>query len=258
MCSVVDNCKNCCCSPLCFLSDKNQSENTTILAHNSSRRQIKDYGVGLLAFLVDKADRKTLSPTYSPNQAINSDWKYAIATSVLVACLVVPQFSAWLDGQSIVQQFQAFASLGTMTTANLSNVVRVGNSWVGKDFKPGETERCADFVRFVLRDAGVKVGVTQHPVDVGLQPSNGEMMARSFFGDDIGTILKDPLLFQPGDLVGFTNTYGSFPPGAITHVGIYVGNGMMVDRSTASQPVRSRSIHSFPNSQVIAVRLRIN
>ena len=45
----------------------------------------------------------------------------------------------------------------------------------------------------------------------------------------------------------FVRTYGvgEFPPDAITHVGIYVGNGEMIDRPTSSEPVKRRSIDIF-------------
>ncbi|MEM9925644.1 MAG: NlpC/P60 family protein, partial [Cyanobacteria bacterium P01_D01_bin.50] len=127
-------------------------------------------------------------------------------------------------------------------------------AWVGKSYKPGQKERCADFVRFVLRQSNVRVGITRKPWDAGKQNHNGSLMARSFFGSDIGIILINPKQFQKGDLIGFTNTYGNFKKGAITHVGIYIGNGKVVDRSTMSAPVRIRNLSAFPNSQVIGVR----
>ncbi len=187
-----------------------------------------------------------------------SDWRYAIASLILVVLMVSP-VSGWLDSLAVVQQLQS--TVGTLSKKGASSEValRVLNrarAWVGRNFKPGETERCADFVRNILAEAQVEgVGVTNKPWDAGKQSNNGELMARSFFGSDIGKVMTDQNQFLPGDLIGLTNTYGSFPSGAITHVGIYVGNGEFIDRSTRSEPVRQRNIRrSFPNSRVIAVR----
>lgn len=191
-----------------------------------------------------------------------SGWKYAIPSLVLVVLMVSP-VSGWLDSVTFVQQLQSM--VGTLSKTNTSSssispvalrVINRARAWVGRDFKPGESERCADFVRNILAEAKVEgVGVTNRPWDAGKQPNNGELMARSFFGSDIGKVMTDQNQFLPGDLIGLTNTYGSFASGAITHVGIYVGNGQFIDRSTRSEPVRQRNIQrSFPNSRVIAVR----
>lgn len=187
-----------------------------------------------------------------------SDWRYAIASLVLVVLMVSP-VSGWLDSLTFIQQLQSRVGTLSNTGASSEVALRVLNrarAWVGRDFKPGESERCADFVRNILTEAKVEgVGVTNKPWDVGKQPNNGELMARSFFGSDIGKVMTDQNQLLPGDLIGLTNTYGSFPTGAITHVGIYTGNGEFIDRSTRSEPVRQRNIRrSFPNSRVIAVR----
>ena len=43
----------------------------------------------------------------------------------------------------------------------------------------------------------------------------------------------------------FKNTYGDWRDGVITHVGIYVGDNNMVDRSTSAHPVAQRSVFTF-------------
>lgn len=182
---------------------------------------------------------------------ISPNWKYAFLTLILASCISIKPISMWFDNQLLVEQFRQ--------TNTLNNSVgdRVANraiAWVGKSYKPREKERCADFVRFVLRQSNIRVGVTRKPWDEGKQFHNGSLMARSFFGTDIGIILANPNQFRKGDLIGFTNTYGNFKRGAITHVGIYIGNGKIVDRSTMSAPVRVRSLSTFRNSKIIAVR----
>lgn len=202
-------------------------------------RLLIDFSIG-----TNKSDADSIKPI-SPN------WKYAFLTLILASCICVKPISIWIDNQFLVQQFRQ------TNTPNNSIGNRVGRNaiaWVGKSYKPGERERCADFVRFVLRQSNVRMGITRKPWDAGKQNHNGSLMARSFFGNDIGIILTNPNQFRKGDLIGFTNTYGNFKRGAITHVGIYVGRGRIVDRSTMSAPVRIRSLSSFPNSQTIGVR----
>ena len=182
---------------------------------------------------------------------ISPNWKYAFLTLILASCISIKPISIWFDNQLLVEQFR---QTNTLNNSVGNRVADKAIAWVGKSYKPHEKERCADFVRFVLRQSNVRVGITRKPWDAGKQNHNGSLMARSFFGNDIGIILTNPNQFQKGDLIGFTNTYGNFKRGAITHVGIYIGNGKVVDRSTMSAPVRVRSLSSFPNSQIIGVR----
>jgi hypothetical protein len=115
----------------------------------------------------------------------------------------------------------------------------------GLHYKVGQSARCADYVDRVLRLAGwnTRDTITKQPID-NLRDT-GKYMANRFFGGDIGEIIKNPKDLRPGDLVAFRNTYGNWGKGAITHVGIYVGDGKIVDRGTASAPVLHRSIYTF-------------
>jgi hypothetical protein len=122
-------------------------------------------------------------------------------------------------------------------------VAKQALTWVGVDFKPTQTKRCADWVRTVLDQIKVPVGVSKK--------AYGPLMADSFFDPDLGQIILDKSQLQEGDLIMYENTYdggGSSPipgKGKITHVGIYVGNGMMVDRPTAARPVQHRPIDTY-------------
>ena len=182
---------------------------------------------------------------------ISPNWKYAFLTLILASCISIKPISIWFDNQLLVEQFR---QTNTLNNSVGNRVADKAIAWVAKSYKPGQKERCADFVRFVLRQSSVRVGVTRKPWDAGKQFHNGSLMARSFFGNDIGIILANPNQFRKGDLIGFTNTYGNFKRGAITHVGIYIGNGKIVDRSTMSAPVKIRTLSSFRNSQIIGVR----
>jgi TP901 family phage tail tape measure protein len=128
-----------------------------------------------------------------------------------------------------------------------ARVAEMALSQAGKQFAPGMIEQCANFVRFVLEQAKVKVGVTNKALD-GLD--TGKALASSFFGEDIGEIIRDKKQIKKGDLLAFGGTYGGYGKNTVTHVGVAVGGGQMVDRSTKSAPVRKRSIDTFegPNS----------
>lgn len=125
-------------------------------------------------------------------------------------------------------------------------VVEEAMSWVGKSFRPGVHAQCANFVRHIFKSLDIDVAVSKQPFDKAVQ-WNGPHPARaqSFFGKDVGILITNKEDLQPGDLVAFANTYGNWGKGAITHIGIYVGNGMMVDRSTRSKPVYHRPISTF-------------
>jgi cell wall-associated NlpC family hydrolase len=141
---------------------------------------------------------------------------------------------------------QANLSALVSNSATAQQVVAQAMTWRGKHFKQGQTARCADFVRTVLREVGISVSVSDNPVDKAQQWNGAHpLRAQSFFGTDVGDIIWNKNDLRPGDLIGFANTYGNWAKGSITHVGIYIGNGMMIDRSTSSRPINYRSINTF-------------
>ena len=135
-------------------------------------------------------------------------------------------------------------------TGTGDRIAQTAKAWVGKEFRPGQLAQCAYFVRDVLEAAGLEVGVTSKPMDKVMEPMT-EGMANSLSGKDIGKVIKNKNKLQPGDIVFFSGTYRPswVVPGEeknmITHVGIVIGDGMMVDRPTASKPVQQRSIDTF-------------
>ena len=104
------------------------------------------------------------------------------------------------------------------TSSTGAKVAQTALAWAGKDYKPGVQAMCASWVRTVLKEAGVDLGVAAG--------SAGPLMADSFHGAELGTILHEAGALQPGDIVMFADTYngpGRVPipgRGRITHVGI--------------------------------------
>lgn len=171
-----------------------------------------------------------------------------LGTTVFVNTIYVSVTSAWdsfcssrigrMIGCSSDDQEVVFEG----TTVEADAIVQAALGWAGRDFNPGQKEQCAYFVRAVFEEVGIKLGVTTNPLD---GHSTGEGFANSFYGEDLGQIIKDKSDLKPGDVVMFFNTYGDYPKGTVTHVGIYVGDGKMVDRPTASAPVAHRGIDAF-------------
>ena len=125
-------------------------------------------------------------------------------------------------------------------------VVDFALSWVGRYYREGESAQCANFVRHIFGGAQVDLGVAADPTDRKYMPSMAlsPSFANSFAGDEIGERIERKDV-KAGDIVMFRNTYGSFPPGVITHVGIALNAVEMVDRSTSSAPVKRRGIDTF-------------
>lgn len=124
-------------------------------------------------------------------------------------------------------------------------VARVAEQWVGQHFRPGQKEQCAAFVRAMFLKVGIDLPNAANPSDRRLIPEEplGPGYANSFAGDEVGP--KVPFTgLLPGDIVMFRNTYGNYPRGVITHVGIYVGGGMMVHRPTSDRTVEQAGIAS--------------
>jgi GH24 family phage-related lysozyme (muramidase) len=134
----------------------------------------------------------------------------------------------------------AIANQGLSSTAQ--RIVAEARSWVGKNFAPGVSAQCANFVRELFKRTGVQIGETRKALD---GEEYGRAQAGSFFGADVGQLIRDKSQLKPGDLVAWNKTYGNFG-NDITHVGVYVGNGQIIDRSTSGAPIRMRSIDTFP------------
>lgn len=113
-------------------------------------------------------------------------------------------------------------------------------------FRPGIYAQCMFWVRSVLESKGVNLPVSKHPFDESVRGNVAAPgMAQSLSGSDIGRQIHRLQDLKPGDLVFYLNTYGNDPPGSITHVGIYVGNGKIVHRPTASGQVTLERVTKY-------------
>lgn len=123
-------------------------------------------------------------------------------------------------------------------------LVEVARRWVGRDFRPGVPEQCMGFVRAMLAEAHHPLAdkITAKPVD-GLD--TGFYLASSLAGRDLGPMVDRIGDLRPGAILFFQNTYGDWPRGTITHVGIYAGDNQMIHRPTMSRPVEQVPLVGF-------------
>lgn len=120
-------------------------------------------------------------------------------------------------------------------------------SWVGHDFRGQEKEQCANFIRRLLAESGIRIPAAEKPFDINLtkELEQGPDFANSFFSAQNGALLGYGDL-EPGDLIAFRDTYeGDFPPGSITHVALWVSDDTVIDRSTAGEPVRELTLDDW-------------
>ncbi|NNE92755.1 MAG: C40 family peptidase [Verrucomicrobiales bacterium] len=111
------------------------------------------------------------------------------------------------------------------TGGSSSSVVRHAKSWHGKHYKPGTSRQCANWVTHVVSKAGKK-------------PPPGSSASRSWV--NWGKSIPRSQI-QPGDVLVFSGTYKS----GISHVGIALGGGQFIHRSTNSAPVKVSTLNNY-------------
>jgi hypothetical protein len=98
----------------------------------------------------------------------------------------------------------------------------LGYPYVWGGSSPYTSFDCSGFVCWVLRESGVY--------------NIGRTTAQGIFNQ---CAIIPPSEARPGDIIFFTGTYAS--SGAVSHVGIYVGNGMMIH---CGNPIQYASVNS--------------
>lgn len=111
------------------------------------------------------------------------------------------------------------------------------------------TPPCASWVRMVLGMAGhpaAEKRTQKGDLDPDGTAYNGRNFAASFAGSDMGTVINSQSALQPGDVVLHKNTYGSYPPGSVTHVSIASDKpGKILHQSTSGGAPKEGGIWNF-------------
>ena len=132
---------------------------------------------------------------------------------------------------------RGMSSVYNQTGPANQRIADVAKDWAGKDFKRGQTERCADFVSTMIENSGAKPPGFKHEVNCLRLQKYGKKIER-----------KD---LKAGDIVYFGNTY---LPGPYTHVGIYLGDNKFVHRPTAAKPVKIDELSGYYGEKYCAAR----
>ena len=114
-----------------------------------------------------------------------------------------------------------------LTDPDFAALIREAEKYLGYPYvwggsSPSTSFDCSGYVCWVLRESGVY--------------NIGRTTAQGIFNQ---CAIIPPSEARPGDIIFFTGTYAS--SGAVSHVGIYVGNGMMIH---CGNPIQYASVNS--------------
>jgi cell wall-associated NlpC family hydrolase len=114
-----------------------------------------------------------------------------------------------------------------LTNPAFASLIREAEKYLGYPYvwggsSPSTSFDCSGFVTWVLNQSGV------YPIS--------RTTAQGIFNQ---SAIIAPSEARPGDIIFFTGTYAS--SGAVSHVGIYVGNGMMIH---AGNPIQYASVNT--------------
>jgi cell wall-associated NlpC family hydrolase len=153
--------------------------------------------------------------------------------SVLVLCTVaVVSLPVCVNAQ----ETKPFAALSNSATNLRDSVVQMARAQIGRRYKTGGVSPekgfdCSGLIQYVMTALNVKL------------PRTAKQQALQ--GAAIG---KDTTWLMPGDLL----TFGKGQKGAVSHIGIYVGNGHYVHASSVAGKVIESAIDR-PFSPLIKV-----
>lgn len=133
----------------------------------------------------------------------------------------VEQLAAPSRSPAIVQSAQSY--LGT-------KYVWGGESKAGAD--------CSGMVCQALKDSGINIG--RHTADGLFNHSRGRRVS-----------IEE---IQPGDIIFFHSTQKNLGPGKASHVGIYAGDGMMIDASATQGKTVRRAIPASLQQKILGVK----
>lgn len=153
-----------------------------------------------------------------------------LALAVLIALAfaissVIALMAAAVDGSTVAgDQGRSLSLVPDSSTARVVDLARtqIGRPYVWGGAGPTTSFDCSGLVQWVYREIGISLPRTaQEQFDATLRIA--------------------PEQLQPGDLVFFSGTYPTTSAAFVTHVGISVGNGRMINA-----PSEGDVIHELP------------
>jgi cell wall-associated NlpC family hydrolase len=174
----------------------------------------------------------TASAFASPTSSVTS------SASSLISMLLAGQQSGASDvlSSSMSSELAGINATPATSSPSAQDVVNEATQFEGTPYQWGGTTPagfdCSGFTQYVYAQLGVSI------------PRTSEEQATS------GTAVASLADAQPGDLVFFAGSDGT--ASAPGHVGIYVGNGEMIDAPYTGTTVQEQSVASA--GQVVAIR----
>lgn len=171
-----------------------------------------NYGYGYLTFMsTNNYNTWTLdtSITYSDLQAAQHGYS---------------SYGTVRYGEQWLEKYQTGATAGSAAgSEEFQNMITEAEKYLGKPYvfggKTPETSfDCSGFVCWVINNSG-------NGWNIGYKDANGLRQYCTEISESEA---------QPGDLVFFHSTYGSYGTGYATHVGIYTGNGNMIHSGSST------------------------
>lgn len=152
-------------------------------------------------------------------------WKISQATGVATKDLIdynsIKNPDVLFSGQ--VLQIPTASDLKRLKVVKVSTGLVDSTPYVWGGETPGKGMDCSGFTKYVFQQIGIQL------------PHSAHMQA------NLGTFVPTSQL-QLGDLVFFKNTYQNNFDNQVTHVGIYIGNGMFVQESSAANRIIIRPL----------------
>lgn len=140
-------------------------------------------------------------------------------------------------------------SIGGILEFASGGIIQSAKKAVAEGRRGPASPPCASWVRMVLGMAGhpaAQKTTKKGDLDPDGTAYSGPNFAASFAGSDMGAVIRSQSALQPGDVVLHQNTYGSFTPGAVTHVSIASDKpGKILHQSTSGGAPKEGGIWNF-------------
>jgi murein DD-endopeptidase MepM/ murein hydrolase activator NlpD len=178
-----------------------------------------------------KSKKKRSTRDFDPN------WRYTIASSILVIAIAIPQISDWVESQLLVKSLQSLVALPSATVTTTTGSYSLSNGQIAFPTAK-DTPITSEF------------GWRQHPIT-----GNRKFHTGIDFGADLGTpiyAIANGRVEYAGDKGGYGNTviinHGSGKSTLYGHASkIYVRKGQQVVRGQMIAAVGSTGMSTGPH-----------
>lgn len=185
-------------------------------------------GVALTASVLFPQFAMASSGTYTVQ---NGDTMYLIAQNQGVSLTALEDANPQITNYADIWTGETLNLPAPNATNTAASLIATAESYIGVPYQwggdsPATGFDCSGFTEYVF----AKYGITL--------PRESHDQAQ------VGTFIPANQL-QPGDLVFFSDTYTNSYANGVTHVGIYIGNGNMIESSSTHNNIGVIIVHNF-------------